>query len=655
MLKETLWWPWSERKKAAEAYAGELGSPPKPEESKPDTKDVEALAASLNHAAERVQTLWLSFLTFTLYLAIAAGTTTHRMLFREDPLTLPVLNIPLPLIGFYVLAPIIFVVFHFYMLLNLVLLARTAKAFDDALELAPLKDDARENFRMRIENTLFVQLLVGGRKERGGFNSLLLRVMALISLAIAPVALLVFMQVRFLPYHSEWLTWTHRSLLIIDLALVCTLWPGYRSGWGVRLFPRTVWAFGLLLVFSAAALFYATVAANFPDEGIFVATKSLREQLHLAKAARQSGAQTEDASDAGGGLRDLVYGSLWPPKNTLDVHRENLIDDARLKLIGEREDKNRGWWEPTLGLDQRNLIEANLTGADIRHVDFTGANLQRANLEQAWAEKAHFTCVNTAHVTDCAQLQGASLDGARLQGASLDWARLQGASLDGARLQGASLDGARLQGASFDGAQLQGALAENASVWRGDARTANAEKALIVSPDTNKSFGCLQWVLSSGKPRCEEPVQSFDKLRQSLADSIPEGERRDQALARIDERLKPESFSAEGPIAEKWSNLAGHPPTAASILDDWGEIGCEPEGAPYVVRALLGRLRNTLFADEAAAKAKLAQAFLESTCDGARGLADEEITKLKAIANPAAKAQNAPGSSTCAAAGGCQK
>ena len=44
----------------------------------PDTKEVEALAATLNHSAERVQTLWFSFLTFMLYLAIATGSTTDR-------------------------------------------------------------------------------------------------------------------------------------------------------------------------------------------------------------------------------------------------------------------------------------------------------------------------------------------------------------------------------------------------------------------------------------------------------------------------------------------------------------------------------------------------------------------------------------------------
>ncbi len=165
----------------------------------PDTTDAEALAAALNHSAERVQTLWFSFLTFMVYLAVATGTTTHRMLFLESPLNLPVLNIALPLLGFYILTPVIFVVLHFYMLLNLVLLARTARTFEDTLLRAfPDDGEPRENF----QNTLFVQLLVGGRLEREGTNAKLLSLMALISLALAPVALLLMFEIMFLPYHS---------------------------------------------------------------------------------------------------------------------------------------------------------------------------------------------------------------------------------------------------------------------------------------------------------------------------------------------------------------------------------------------------------------------------------------------------------------------
>jgi hypothetical protein len=60
--------------------------------------------------------------------------------------------------------------------------ARTAKSFEDALGRAfPEDGEARETFRMRIENTLFVQLLVGAEPERKGFISKLLSLMALIN------------------------------------------------------------------------------------------------------------------------------------------------------------------------------------------------------------------------------------------------------------------------------------------------------------------------------------------------------------------------------------------------------------------------------------------------------------------------------------------
>jgi len=48
--------------------------------AQPDTKELDALLASLNRSAERLQTLWFTFLTITIYFAITALTTTHRML-----------------------------------------------------------------------------------------------------------------------------------------------------------------------------------------------------------------------------------------------------------------------------------------------------------------------------------------------------------------------------------------------------------------------------------------------------------------------------------------------------------------------------------------------------------------------------------------------
>jgi hypothetical protein len=325
----------------------------------PDTKEAEALAAALNHSAERVQTLWFSFLTFMLYLAIATGTTTHRILFLESPLNLPVLNISLPLLAFYILTPVIFVVLHFYMLLNLVLLARTARTFEDALVRAlPEDGEASETFRMRIENTLFVQLLVGGRLERKGINGKLLSLMALITLALAPVALLLMFEVKFLPYHSEWITWLHRGMLALDLALVWTLWPGYRSGCGVRLWPKRSWRLVWPGVLSAVALAYAVMVATFPDERMYLAThwlhgESYRDMLNGQLKSRDS----------------PNWYALIAPINTLYLYREDLIDDTKLAHILEK-NADEGRWDAILLLAGRDLTGADLSVADVRHVDF---------------------------------------------------------------------------------------------------------------------------------------------------------------------------------------------------------------------------------------------------------------------------------------------
>src|SRR5215472_3363329 len=96
--------------------------------------DVEALEKSVNDSAVRVSTIWISFLVFGLYLAIAAGGTTHRQLFLGEPIKLPILDINLPLVGFYFLAPLLFVIFHVYVLAQVLLLARTAGAYNEAVK-----------------------------------------------------------------------------------------------------------------------------------------------------------------------------------------------------------------------------------------------------------------------------------------------------------------------------------------------------------------------------------------------------------------------------------------------------------------------------------------------------------------------------------------
>jgi uncharacterized protein YjbI with pentapeptide repeats len=618
------------------------------DDGEPDTKEAEALASALNHSAERVQTLWFSFLTFMLYLAIATGTTTHRMLFLEEQLNLPVLNIKLPLLGFYVLTPIIFVVFHFYMLLNLVLLARTARSLEDALVRAFPEDGECEAFRMRIENTLFAQLLAGGRLEREGFNAKFLSLMALITLALAPVALMLMLEIKFLPYHSEWITWLHRFLLLADIALVWTLWPGYRRQAGEHLWPKRSWWLVPAGALSAAALAYAVMVATFPDEQMYVATERWRGE---------TGRKTR---------LDVIT-----PINTLNLRGEDLINDAKLADILKKNDSSTDVprWVATLSLAGRDLTGANLEDADVRHVDFSDATLNRAILVFAWAKNAQFNraqlqgahfdgvdlqgaslfraqlqgaslfgaqlqsatldgaqlqgaFLGAAPLIGAAYLQGATLDRAQLQGAWLDGAQFQGASLSHAQLQGASLDGAQLLGTSLDHAQLQGASFVGVCVWRADARQAAWQDTKVAHPEIGPKADKVH--------ECDWTAARFEELKQHIAKEVPEGfNMRDAAMERIEQRLDPgKALEGEKEMAEIWTARERVSPAPEvyekNVAGQWQTAGCSGDGAPYVLRALIAQLSfYSPFRDQSDAAKALARSFLdEANCAGARRLSE---------------------------------
>jgi hypothetical protein len=85
----------------------------------PDPFDIEALEKSVNDSAVRVSTIWVSFLLFGLYLAIAVGGVTHLQLFLGEALKgggvkLPIVNTDPSVRDFSVVAPVLFVIFHVF-------------------------------------------------------------------------------------------------------------------------------------------------------------------------------------------------------------------------------------------------------------------------------------------------------------------------------------------------------------------------------------------------------------------------------------------------------------------------------------------------------------------------------------------------------------
>src|SRR6185312_3575864 len=115
--------------------------------------DVNALERAVNDSAGRVSTIWLSFVAFSAYLAAAASNVTPRQLFLQDTIKLPTINIDLPLVASAVLLPLVFVIYHVYVLLQVVLLARTAAAYNETLDTGVANPADNTRMRQRLANT----------------------------------------------------------------------------------------------------------------------------------------------------------------------------------------------------------------------------------------------------------------------------------------------------------------------------------------------------------------------------------------------------------------------------------------------------------------------------------------------------------------------
>ena len=90
--------------------------------------DIDAIKKAVDDAASVGGGLWLSYLFVLFYLAIAAGAVTHADLFLENPVKLPFLNVELPLIAFFFVAPILFLFVHAYTLVHLVFLTEALRS-----------------------------------------------------------------------------------------------------------------------------------------------------------------------------------------------------------------------------------------------------------------------------------------------------------------------------------------------------------------------------------------------------------------------------------------------------------------------------------------------------------------------------------------------
>ena len=138
---------------------------PEPSGFAAKARDLQALRDAVDQAAAVGGALWISYIFVFLYLAIAAGAVTHKDLFFENAVNLPFLNVDLPLTGFFVLGPALFLIVHAYTLLHFALLAGRVGEFHKQLEAQIRDDETRARLRRQLPSNIFVQFLAGPRES----------------------------------------------------------------------------------------------------------------------------------------------------------------------------------------------------------------------------------------------------------------------------------------------------------------------------------------------------------------------------------------------------------------------------------------------------------------------------------------------------------
>lgn len=344
---------------------------------------IDRLQAAADNAAGHVRSLYITFLLFGLYLVITVAATTDEQLLRLEPVKLPIVNVELPLFGFYWVAPALYVLLHFNLLIQFSLLASKLHRLDQTINRHVKVASERAARRDLLGLFAFSHMLIGSH-HRASLR-FFLRWMIFISVILMPVVVLLFTQFRFLPYHSVATVWAHRGFVLIDLLLILLLWlkilyphdnvRNQPSRWLRHQVPTL---FGTILV--VACSFIMTIPGEPPVNWLETSVgQDYRRIFSLS-------------------VRETNLVTAWPTKEQIEDVGEEIA------------------WQNFGGA-------ISLPGRDLRYASFLGSTLAHADLKKANLRFAIFFKAN---------LTGANLSEANLTGANLDNADLRGAKISGA-------------------------------------------------------------------------------------------------------------------------------------------------------------------------------------------------------------------------------
>ncbi|MFO1067461.1 MAG: pentapeptide repeat-containing protein [Geminicoccaceae bacterium] len=475
------------------------------------TGDSAAHEQLVEEASAEVRRAFLWFGSFAAYFATTVAATTHENLLRGTAVKLPLLNVDLPIVGFYIIGPLTFLLLHAWLMFQLFLLASRSRALISAV--------GPRQAQLLGSSFPPTQYLLGGL---GAFRPLF-GVAIWLAIILAPALILCFVQVRFLPYHARSITGFHIGLVVLDTVMALILWCLTIRGLAMRerhreldlevpspqRAPRLLaiagytglgafavltlwfsWSVAALPVDEAAAPRELAPVAGRPTDPC--APEPVQEVVEATPTPSPNPPDNPAFCTSLLRLQDYPFRYEPPPAYEGAPPRRMLCLsyllfeapttplDMRRNLVVRGKSFAPAATSPRLGtgfdLRGRDLRFADFTGSDFTAADMRGADLYGAELENTILRAADLGDVSAREFDLCegftsvdgngnqfcrtvaraANLQRAELQDARLRKIDLRLARLGDADLTGADLVEADATGAGMPGANLSAGRLRG-------------------------------------------------------------------------------------------------------------------------------------------------------------------------------------------------------
>jgi hypothetical protein len=122
------------------------------------------LLKSLNDDVSVSRNVWIAFNTVLGFFTVSALGITHKDLFLNSPLALPIVDLKIPLSAYAVIAPIFILLIYFAVLVQHALLARKAIAFKEALKQLG-KGATSEDLKQNVASYFFVKNILAPQQN----------------------------------------------------------------------------------------------------------------------------------------------------------------------------------------------------------------------------------------------------------------------------------------------------------------------------------------------------------------------------------------------------------------------------------------------------------------------------------------------------------